>query len=203
MAVKEVKVVLFDADGVAILAPQLFSSVHAQNSRANINHLENGFFKGEFLDALVGKADLKELVLKHADIWDWHGDPEELLDRWFETENHPNQELLKVIKLARQKGIICCMATNQERYRTAYLRTTTFPGIFDEIFSSAEIGLLKNDPKYFKVVLDKLATDVPGLEPEEVVYFDDSQDNIDVASSVGIRAYLYSGVPQVRDLLVA
>jgi FMN phosphatase YigB (HAD superfamily) len=37
------------------------------------------------------------------------------------------------------------------------------------------------------------------LKPEECVYFDDSEENIKMAKSLGIKAFLFEGIDSVRD----
>lgn len=54
-----------------------------------------------------------------------------------------------------------------------------FSEYFNGVFCSAEIGLKKPQKEYFEYILNKMNT-----SPNEVFYFDDSQENIEVASSL-------------------
>ena len=54
-----------------------------------------------------------------------------------------------------------------------------FSEYFDGIFCSAEIGLKKPQKEYFDYILKSLE-----ISPDKVVYFDDSAENIDVASGL-------------------
>lgn len=196
----EIKAALYDADGVVIVPQKLFSRQYAEKYGLDPASFQ-AFFTGEFSDAVLGKADLKDLIRKHNDIWHWDGDPQELLDMWFEAENHTDEELLAIIKQQRESGLPVYMATIQERYRAKYLREIMFPGLFDGIFVSSEIGYMKKDPEYWAAVLGKLALDVPGIKPNQVIFFDDSQDSIDGASQAGISAHLYENAEQIRTIL--
>ena len=51
------------------------------------------------------------------------------------------------------------------------------------------------------MILSELRLGHPGIEPEDVVFFDDSQSKVDTACEVGINGQLYIGVDQVRRLL--
>jgi putative hydrolase of the HAD superfamily len=196
----KMKAALFDADGVVIVPQKIFSKQYAQKYGLDPESFE-GFFRGAFSDAITGEADLKDLIRKHHDVWQWSTNPQELLDMWFAAESHTDKELLNVIWQQRANGLAVYMATNQEKYRAQYLRETMFPGVFDDIFVSSEIGHMKRDPGYWVPVLDKLAIDIPGIDPSHVAFFDDSQDSIDGARSAGINAYLYEGATQVRQVL--
>ena len=64
-----------------------------------------------------------------------------------------------------------------------------FSEYFDGIFCSAEIGLKKPQKEYFDYILKSLE-----ISPDKVVYFDDSAENIDVASGLWIQARLYRDI---------
>lgn len=194
----EIKAALFDADGVTIISGDPFSVQYANKNGLDPKTFEQ-FFDGDFQEAMIGRADLKDLLEKHRDIWHLEGDVDKFMKEWFEAENHPNVPLVKIIERSRENGIHCYLVTNQEKYRTEFIRNTMFPEVFDEIFSSSEIGAMKPSEDYFQAVLGKLA--VEGIKPEEIVYFDDSQRNVDAASELGIRGLLYQGVDDVKDVL--
>ncbi|MBW3538079.1 HAD-IA family hydrolase [Candidatus Parcubacteria bacterium] len=196
----EIKAAIFDADGVVIMPQKLFAGQYAQRYGLDPKSFQV-FFTGEFSDAITGQADLKDLIRKHHDIWRWGRDPQELLDMWFAAESVTDKELLEVVAGQRDNGLPVYMATNQERYRARYLRKVMFPDTFDGFFISCEIGYMKRDPEYWVPVLQRLAVDVPGIKPDQMVFFDDSQDSIDGAKAAGIAAYLYEDVEQVRRIL--
>lgn len=194
------RAVLFDADGVLILAPQLFSRVFAAERGLDPLTLEP-FFAQDFKRALRGEADLKEL-LSTSPLWNLEGDPQDLIDRWFASENHPNHELISLIRQLRAGGTPVYLATNQERYRADYFRHVMFPGLFDELFISCELGCTKSGDEYWRILLGRLGQRLPGVKPSELIYFDDSQSHIDPARRAGISAHLYRSPEQVRHLLI-
>lgn len=199
MSKAQIKAVLFDGDGVLITPPGLFSQHYAKSIGVDPKSFLP-FFKGIFRDALEGKADLKEQITANPDIWHWEGDPTLLLAQWFDYENHKDELLLEVVEQLRSKGVLVGLATDQEQYRTEYLREVMFQGTFDFVFAACEIGYRKIDPVFFDTVMNVLSAN--GVkDPSEVIYFDDAQNNIDTASSVGIQAYLYQDVAQVQKLL--
>lgn len=193
------RAVIFDADGVLILAPQLFSRVYATRRGLDPLSLEP-FFGHDFKRALTGDADLKDL-LSTSPLWDWEGDPQDLIDEWFASENHPNHDLIALIHHLRESGKPVFLATNQERYRADYLRNVMFPGLFDELFISCELGCTKSGDEYWRILLERVGKLIPGIKPEEITYFDDSQSHLDPALRAGISAHLYRSSDQVRHLL--
>ncbi len=72
-------------------------------------------------------------------------------------------------------------------------------GGFDRVFTSFELKLKKPDPLIYKKV-----TDLLGNKPHEIFYTDDRPELIDVAKSLGMRAFIFKDFLQLkRDLLQA
>lgn len=99
----------------------------------------------------------------------------------------------------RTQGIRCYLATNQEKFRTAYIKNVMFPNVFDGIFSSCEIGAIKPSKDYFQAILGKLKLD--GIMTDQIQYFDDNQTNVDAANLLGIQGHLYHNVALVRETI--
>ena len=80
------------------------------------------------------------------------------------------------------------------RYRTAILSnawddlrgfledTWQIANAFDKIFISAEMGVVKPDPKIYKMVLETLE-----LKPDQTIFIDDFLHNIEAARSLGMH----------------
>ncbi|MBR4712933.1 MAG: HAD family phosphatase [Paludibacteraceae bacterium] len=56
---------------------------------------------------------------------------------------------------------------------------------FDKVFFSHEMGLEKPDPEIFKQVIKE-----SGIRPEETVFIDDTQENLDSAKQLGFHTLL-------------
>jgi putative hydrolase of the HAD superfamily len=62
-----------------------------------------------------------------------------------------------------------------------------FPGMFDAVVISAEVGMRKPEERIFRHVIDLL-----GLAPGECVFIDDIEANVAAAEAVGMTAVLHS-----------
>ena len=83
----------------------------------------------------------------------------------------------------------CYLATNQEKYRTAYLLDQIgFGRQFDGIFSSAYVGYVKHDTAFFEHVLRELKN----VKVQEMLFWDDQPGNVATARAMGLHAELYS-----------
>lgn len=185
-----IRVILFDVDGVLAIGEPF--SKHLARTYSITPDVTRSFFEIRFLECLTGKADLKEELAGLLPAWGWSGSIEAFLDEWFRFEHRINEPLIAYVQRLRQQHMRCYLATNQEKYRTAYLLAEMgFAGAFDGIFSSAHVGYMKNEIAFFAYVLSQL----PGIKADEILFWDDSPANVEVARKVGLHAEVYSSFP--------
>jgi putative hydrolase of the HAD superfamily len=68
---------------------------------------------------------------------------------------------------------------------------------FTGLHLSYEVGLLKPDPAYFRLALQRF-----GLQPQNCIFIDDRPEHVDSARSLGINALVHRGeVAEVREFL--
>ncbi len=67
---------------------------------------------------------------------------------------------------------------------------------FEVIINSARVGYAKPEREIYEIALDRL-----DLRPEETVFIDDQQHNVDAAAEMGIHATRFTGVPDLRVYL--
>jgi len=83
---------------------------------------------------------------------------------------------------------------------------------FDQLFISAEMGLMKPDPRIYLAVLDQLAPSPSlyvraspylgaGLAPAETVFIDDFHHNIEAAQALGMRTVWFRNREQTIEAL--
>ena len=70
-----------------------------------------------------------------------------------------------------------------------------FDELFDKSYFSFAEHLEKPDPRFFELILDH-----EGLLPEETLFIDDTEKNINIAKSLGINTYHISREELVRNL---
>lgn len=91
------------------------------------------------------------------------------------------------IRNLREKGIKCYVATNQEKYRVQYIQDyMKLKPEFDGFFASNEIGVCKPEEAFFQHILSRL-----NIHPGEVLFWDDTQVNVDTAKRLGMNAEFY------------
>lgn len=99
----------------------------------------------------------------------------------------PDKTMVDAVLALRASGLRCCLATNQQHLRAAYMRSQLgYDDIFDQQFYSCELGLAKPDPAYFSTILGQLEA-----APDTVLFVDDKEENVAGARTAGLRAELF------------
>jgi putative hydrolase of the HAD superfamily len=195
MHTHNIQVLLLDADGVVVL-PNRFA-LYRQRQLGISEEMASKFFDGPFLACLVGKADLKQAIAPFLRRWKWRGTVDSFLQRWFDEDNALDPRVMVEVRRVRRAGLRCGLATNQERYRLEYMQQVMgLQQVFDAIFCSAEVGVLKDDPRFYERVTRQL--DVPR---QAVLFWDDSARNVQAARAFGWQAELYQGFEDLQSAL--
>ncbi len=154
------------------------------------------FYRGPFLDCLVGEEDMLDVLPKYLEEWKWPKTTQDFVKEWFEFENKLNDELIEYIQKLREKGITCWMATNQEKHRTKhFLDELGFKDSLDGIFSAANMGSMKPDKRFFGYIIRRLSK----IKPAEMLFWDDREENIIAARSAGINAEHYTNFNNFKN----
>jgi len=188
-----VKIALFDIDGV-LNNVEKFSLRYEKEYGVSVDLLLP-FFKNEFQDCLVGKLDLKEQLEKVKGIWKFNGSTEELLKFWFEGEINVNKEVLRIIETVKNARYPVIAVTNQEKYRTNYLKKKLdLDKLFYKTYSSAQIGVKKPEKGFYEYIKNDMKIDY-----NEFAYWDDDEDNVVESAKLGISSYRYLGINDFRE----
>ena len=99
----------------------------------------------------------------------------------------------------RETGLPCYALTNMEA-ETYPLRLKRFPflGWFDGTVVSGREGVAKPEPAIFRRLLDRF-----GLTPNTTLMIDDTKENLETASKLGIQTALFRSSRQLRAELEA
>lgn len=131
--------------------------------------------------------------------WNVQLDEAAFLRYWFDAES-PNDEMIQLAKELKNAGYKIFALSNNFRERSHYYteKFDFMSEIFDGIYYSWQTGFVKPDVMAYENILNK-----EKIEASECVYFDDSEKNIKVAQSLGIRSYLFdkNAIAQLHSLI--
>ena len=132
-----------------------------------------------------------------------HPDKGELIDaygsRFDEMIAGPISGSVEILAELRDRGIPLYGLTNwsAETYPAA-LRRFAFLRWFRGILVSAEVGVIKPDPRIFALLIERFA-----VEPRCTVYIDDVEANVVAARPFGIHGIHFTTPAKLREELVA
>lgn len=108
------------------------------------------------------------------------------------TSNEALLELIATLKKTYKIGLLSNVSYN---FLSEFLSKEEID-LFDARTLSGEIGHVKPEPEAYQDICQKL-----GVDPNEAIFFDDREGYVDGAKQVGMQAFLYTDLPQVkRDL---
>lgn len=99
-------------------------------------------------------------------------------------------ELLSDLK---RRGLRIVCATNTEPAHYEHHKAMSHYAVFDAVYASCEIGLAKPEPEFFTYILEKEQVD-----SQEVFFLDDNTTNCEAAANLGIHAYHYTDIADLR-----
>jgi putative hydrolase of the HAD superfamily len=185
---KQPKTIIFDADGMVINLP-MFSEIFSKDYGIPLTEILP-FFQNEFQACIVGQADTKKVILPYLKKWQWSEGVDKFFDYWFSTKHNLNHELIKEITKLSRGGVVCFLATNQDKYHSDYLKNNLhFNQIFDHVYTSSDISAKKPDPAFFSYIVKD-----GGVVPEKTLFFDDRPNYVQKAATYGFQAHQYQSI---------
>lgn len=193
---KTVKAVLFDFGGVFTDSP--FHAVNAYGEELGVgpgvitrivfgsyerdgDHPWHQLERGE-LTLEVAREQILQLGLEselHTDIY-------ELFARMAGNNGGAAQKqpLVDCVRSLKQDGYPTGIVTNNvKEFGEGWRAMIPVDELFDFVVDSSAVGVRKPDPRIFEIALAQLS----GLAPEEVVFLDDYQANVDAARALGMQ----------------
>lgn len=133
----------------------------------------------------------------YIDSWGLSLSEEEFFDFWFSGEKFV-PSLVNYVDELKSKGLKVFILSNNFIERTEYYRRS-FPDFFskfDGVYFSWETGLVKpGEDTYLNLLKEN------SLSPQESIYFDDADKNIEVARNLGINSHKYESLEETRKTI--
>ncbi len=199
---KLIKAVLWDLGGV-IVRTHDWSGRARWEERTGLapRELERLVFRGEMgVRASLGKAD-------DEDVWVWvlqqlnlaESDRETLRQDFFAGDEVDTTlvDFIRCLRPERKTGLVSNAWPNLRYWME---REWCIADAFDCIVISAEVGILKPDPRIFEMALDSLQ-----VSANQAVFVDDFEVNIHGARKLGLHAIHFQSreqtLSELRELL--
>lgn len=146
--------------------------------------LQDRFFTPYWDEIVTGKLDLISALKPVLSELAPHLSSDDFIAYWFKNDARLNTKLIQSLKFCRSAGLQIYLATNQEHLHAKYIaQTLKLNELVDAVCYSAALGVKKPDHRFFEIV-----TSLSKLQPEDIVFLDDTQTNITAALQAGWKA---------------
>jgi epoxide hydrolase-like predicted phosphatase len=192
-----IKAILFDYGGVYADSPFAAIDDLAREMDLDADLSKSITFGDLYLDGdhpwhklekgLISLEQAREGILLEGEKHSLQTDIYEMFARFAGVDKTMCQPLIEKTLAWKAQGLKLAMVTNNLKEFSHW--RDTFPydvnEVYDVVFDSCLAGIRKPDAKVFTQVLSSL-----NVKPEEAIFLDDHQPNVDAAVSVGIQSCL-------------
>jgi len=156
--------------------------------------------RGEISEADFLKALRAELAVDLGHEPEMHG----FREIYFEALD-PNEPMIELMRDLRGRGHRMALLTNNVReWEPLWRAMLPLDEIFDVVVDSAFVGMRKPEPEIYHLTLERLGG---GLRPQECVFVDDSDVNVDAARELGMAGVHFrtneQAIPEIKEALTA
>lgn len=178
-----INLILFDLGGVVVrwvgikaLSDLTGLSVKEVTSRFKSSEIGNQFERG-----LCSNATF---IQEFREVFNLNGSDTELSELWNSWVQEPYEGVIKAIRKLKETYRVACLSNTNDLHWQHLKSYMDLDGLFDPAYASHEIHEAKPDMSCFQYVIDDL-----NIAPEQILFLDDTQANIDAAIRAGIQAY--------------
>jgi putative hydrolase of the HAD superfamily len=191
-----IKAVVFDYGKVISQAP----NTHVRQDIADAFGVSE-----EEVGKLIGKyiGDFRKGKMTEDDFWiKISGDlnkpiPANKYELWrndFRNKLEISEEMLAFVRFLKAKGIKVAVLSNNIAPYVDVIRKRDGYKDFDIVINSCEVGYCKPDEDIYQLALSKL-----NLKPEEVLFVDNRQENLDTAQRIGMKTELFTDILKLKQ----
>jgi len=193
----KIKAVLFDLGGVFFEdGTEKFLNILSKKTNKKYQELYPIFRQGKSLEYRENKLSGKVFFDLASNEIGQILKPDELNNLWASQYTEING-VRNIAEELKKQGLTVGILSDNVPERVNYLQKKyKFLGLFDLVIFSYEANLTKGNPEIYNLALNKLK-----LQPNEVIFVDDRQSNLDIAKEVGIVPILFTDSESLKEKL--
>lgn len=107
-----------------------------------------------------------------------------------------DQEILAYIKTLKKKYKLGLLSNSRASIIEKIINENGASELFDAIVISEEVGFIKPQKEIFEIALKEL-----GVKPNEALFIDDRQSNVEGAEKLGISSFVYTKIGKLKEEL--
>jgi len=143
-----------------------------------------------------GECDTRSFAAGMVEEWAMPVGPDEFLEAFIAWPKGLLPGARELMGAVREKGRVAALSNTNEVHTTRSHNDFRLHELFDELYYSHEIGLVKPDRAAFDFAVERL-----GCPAERILFLDDNQINVEGARNAGLVAEKTVGVEDARSVL--
>lgn len=198
---KIIKGVIFDFGGV-ISYPQNQGYIGKILKLLNLNDLDSfqnvyRVFRVDYDSGLISGPEFWTKIINHFNLTPTDAKIRDLIELDVLSWTVINQETVDYIKYLQSKHIKLAVLSNMIYDALCYIkRKHNWLSCFDHSVFSCDLKICKPQAAIYEYCLSQM-----GLEPDECVFIDDSQENLDAAAKCGINTLRFENIELLKSAL--
>ena len=192
-----IKAVIFDLAGVVLHTIRgTFNSLLAERLGARVEDVERVMNDPVNDQWDMGEVSDDEFYTHLLSKLNLPMEKKEVMAKFVIDDFYVDQEMLALIR-ELHKSYTTALLTNFPAHLHDFMRVAWhMDGAFEHIIASADVKLIKPDPRIYQLTLDRIS-----CQAHEAVFIDDRKNNVEAASDMGIKGILFmSKAKAIADL---
>lgn len=176
------KVFIFDVGGVIKYPFRIQELYELFGVKEDYGEFEK-FFRRICAACEAGQMTDEEFFSGISNEYNLNKSLKEMIDLYNKAQGLYNKEAIELLKQIKSKGYKVCILSNLKVIDYVNFLRDVPSECYDEFYKSYEIGHNKPDKEIYEYVINDL-----GVNPSDIVFFDDNRNNVDGARELGIDA---------------
>ncbi len=192
------KLLLFDLGGVLIKISTFNKLIEKSHVEYNLNELKTLWINSQnvraFESGLINQNVFSKNIIEEFNLNYSESEFIEDFESWIIKPFDGIEEILLKLK---EKYTLACLSNSNSIHWNILENKWNFFKYFKYSISSHKIGLLKPDKEIYKYILNNLP-----YEAKDIIFFDDTKDNIATAIDLGIKSYHINNYDELKKILI-
>lgn len=191
----KVEAVIWDLGGVLVRSEDRSKRIRWEKKlQLEPGELDKLVFEGETgRKAAMGQAQAADIWQSLRDRFALSNEDCSLLEQDFWAGDRVDQELISLIRELRPRFKTGLLSNAWPDLRHALEDLWEIADVFDKVVISAEVGLVKPDPRIYQLVLEQL-----GINPPQAIFIDDFAVNIKAAKQLGLHTIHFTSAADTQ-----
>ena len=193
----KVDCIIFDLVGVLIEFCGPDEILKLSNGNVGIDIFSDFWAKSEWaLNFSKGTCSPEDFARGAIDYFGLDIRPDRFIENYKTWYVGPYPGAIELVYELRKSFKVGCLSNINELYVPRFLQDLQLNKIMDDCIFSCEVGMIKPDPNIFHLAAERLNT-----KTENILFFDDSQMNVNAALLSGMLAKRVDGPKGVYEVL--